>query len=60
MWEKCPVCNGSGFDNTRSATSSTEKCPVCNGRRIINDLTGKPPKHDGEMCPHDQTKIRLC
>lgn len=43
MWQKCPVCNGTGrgFDPHDGNTSCD--CKVCNGRGIINQLTGNPP-----------------
>lgn len=40
MWQKCPICNGTGKDHL----SNNEYCPICNGKRIINELTGLPPK----------------
>lgn len=57
MYQKCPVCNGTGYD---SQSSVAIKCSVCNGEKIISELTGKPPKHEGDMCPHDPTKIKYC
>lgn len=44
MWEKCPICKGTGLDpNYKVFNESPPKCPICNGKRIINKLTGKPP-----------------
>lgn len=45
-YQKCPVCNGTGRDlNSQFTTNQTSgTCTVCNGKKIINTLTGKPPK----------------
>ena len=37
MWQKCPICDGSGTNMIGIA------CGTCNGEKIINILTGKPP-----------------
>ncbi len=37
-WQKCPVCNGSGV-----VPPFYTDCSTCNGKRIISELTGKPP-----------------
>lgn len=41
MFQKCPICNGTGqdfnFPNLNSA------CTVCKGAKIIDDKSGKPP-----------------
>jgi hypothetical protein len=42
MWQKCPICLGSGIVFTSSGTSHIT-CSVCNGRKIISELTGLPP-----------------
>ncbi len=42
MWQKCPCCNGSGMSELYSPV--THQCSVCNGYKIINQLTGLPPK----------------
>ena len=47
MWEKCPICNGTGSDpNYFIINNNTLKCPTCKGKRIISSLTGKPPIDD--------------
>lgn len=44
MWQKCPMCNGTGSDPSWLVhDGNIPKCPVCKGERIINELTGKPP-----------------
>lgn len=42
MWQKCPICNGSGQVNGLSILFQT--CSVCNGKKIISELTGLPPQ----------------
>ena len=37
MWQVCPLCKGSGKQNDIN-------CPVCEGMRIINELSGHPPR----------------
>ena len=43
MWQKCPICNGTGnsYNNMTMNTSST--CKTCNGKGIISEITGLPP-----------------
>lgn len=44
MWQKCPICNGTGRVPQDGFTSgSYQTCTVCNGYKIINELTGLPP-----------------
>lgn len=47
MWQKCPICKGTGQDESWLVhNGSKPKCPACNGKRIINTLTGNPPIDD--------------
>lgn len=39
-YQKCPVCNGSGYLIDAYATP---KCHVCRGWGIISEVTGMPP-----------------
>jgi RecJ-like exonuclease len=42
MWQKCPVCGGTGkVPNNLSSIHDT--CDVCHGKKIISQLTGLPP-----------------
>lgn len=45
MFEKCPICNGTGKDFLGC------KCTVCNGKKIISSLTGLPPVNFTEIKP---------
>lgn len=38
MWQKCPICNGTGQDPNIMLT-----CMVCGGNKIISEITGLPP-----------------
>ena len=44
MWQKCPVCNGSGKVENSVTTSVWSGCTVCKGTKIISVLNGLPPK----------------
>lgn len=48
MYQKCPICSGSGTITTAMSTAST--CPTCNGKRIISQLTGLPPTEPNNEC----------
>ncbi len=41
MYQKCPLCNGTGKD----PNYADRYCTACHGRRIINELTGLPPNY---------------
>ncbi len=49
MYQKCPICNGTGksYNNMTINTSST--CRTCNGKGIISKLTGNAPTWQGDM-----------
>ncbi len=44
MWQKCPICNGTGNHNTLIGDIVSTICNICNGKGIISELTGLPPK----------------
>jgi hypothetical protein len=47
MWQKCPVCNGTGKNyGALEGGIYNSNCPTCNGQRIISELTGKPPAYE--------------
>ena len=43
MWQKCPICNGTGTLPFNGTYSTTPICPTCNGSRIISEINGLPP-----------------
>jgi hypothetical protein len=51
MWQKCPVCSGSGRVDNFTSSLATISCHVCNGKGIISELTGLPP---GDFNPVDR------
>ena len=58
MFQKCPVCNGTGNINT---IGIYQKCDVCNGRKIISEITGLPPSppQSENLSVADQIKEKL-
>jgi DnaJ-class molecular chaperone len=44
MYQKCPICNGTGIAMTIQSSNSV--CPTCQGKRIISQITGLPPFSD--------------
>lgn len=48
MWQKCPICNGTGIIISDLTQTPSKKCGTCNGKKIISSLTGKPPKEDSQ------------
>lgn len=44
MFQKCPICYGSGM--MYEVNKQSQPCPTCNGKRIISEVTGKPPEQD--------------
>lgn len=43
MWQKCPICNGSGIDPSPQGVYAGTRCRACKGSGLINELTGLPP-----------------
>ena len=40
MWQKCPICNGTGVV---TKDYSKNNCRICNSKGIISQITGLPP-----------------
>jgi hypothetical protein len=60
MWQKCPICNGSGtipneFNNS-GAWSPFVTCTTCNGEKIISSLHGLPPSKYNPIQKEDDFK----
>jgi DnaJ-class molecular chaperone len=51
MYQKCPICNGTGIAMTIQSSNSV--CHTCQGKRIISELTGLPPN----LSPNQQQVI---
>ncbi len=43
MYQKCPICNGSGNTNSNYSLNTSTSCKTCNGKGIISEITGLPP-----------------
>lgn len=41
MWQKCPICNGTGSAPITQSSNGT--CTVCQGKKIISEVNGLPP-----------------
>ena len=44
MWQKCPVCEGTGM------VTFYNRCSVCNGKKIISEVDGLPPAEKSKDC----------
>jgi hypothetical protein len=57
IWQKCPVCEGTGVDlvkkwednvNRLGSTNETNVaapvCTVCKGEKMVSRITGRPPQ----------------
>ena len=42
MWQKCPICNGTGG----TYINAFKDCSLCKGAMIISELTGLPPNQE--------------
>ena len=42
MYQKCPICNGSGTKFIPNMPATVIDCKTCNGTGLINKLTGQP------------------
>lgn len=43
MWQKCPICAGTGTTHNPLSAATSETCSVCKGFKIISQLSGLPP-----------------
>lgn len=43
MYQKCPVCNGTGISYQTKTINEPNYCHVCKGHGIISKLNGKIP-----------------
>ena len=44
MYQKYPICNGSGNTYSNYSLNTSASCKTCNGKGIISEVTGLPPK----------------
>lgn len=42
-WQKCPICEGFGHVPMPLSMAGLQICTVCGGKKIIHEVTGKPP-----------------
>ncbi len=43
MWQKCPICLGTGIEKSNVTFNKKNKCPTCDGKKVINTITGNSP-----------------
>ena len=43
MWQKCPICLGTGIDKSNVTFNKKNKYPTCDGKKVINTITGNSP-----------------
>jgi len=60
MWQKCPICEGTGRNSAPLSDSSYHICSVCEGRKIINVETGLPPKTNNNEIDTIQDRNGRC
>lgn len=56
IWQKCPVCNGTGY--IENIITSNIICKVCRGHCIISSITGRPPMDDEEGAITQDAPVR--
>lgn len=44
MYQRCPICNGSGNIYSNYSLNTSSICKTCNGKGIISEVTGLPPQ----------------
>ena len=52
MWQKYPICLGTGVDNNIIIFNKVIKCVTCDGKKIINTITGNPPNINEKGSTH--------
>lgn len=58
MWQKCPICNGTGKQENFDTTSNFSHCKTCSGKGIISELTGLPPDYSNISTVKDSGDFR--
>ena len=57
MWQKCPICNGTGRTYNTLSSSSFDTCSTCNGTKIISELNGLPPNYKQNKIEQQKANI---
>ena len=57
MWQKCPICNGTGRTHNTLSLSSFDICSTCNGTKIISELNGLPPNYEQNKIERQKANI---
>ena len=57
MWQKCPICNGTGKTHNTLSSSSFDICSTCNGAKIISELNGLPPNYEQNKIKRQKANI---
>jgi DnaJ-class molecular chaperone len=56
MYQKCPICNGTG--TLMNNFGQILKCEVCNGKMIIDEITGLPPQFPEAEVNEDKSNFQ--
>lgn len=56
MWQKCPICNGTGEITLQDGNKKT--CDTCNGTKMISTVNGKPPTNENKTI-NNNNKTKL-
>ncbi len=57
MWQKCPICNGTGRTHNTLSSSIFDICSTCNGTKIISELNGLPPNYERNEIERQKANI---
>lgn len=56
MWQKCPICNGTGKE-FQVIKTNLKNCTTCNGTKIISELNGLPPNFEQNKIERQKSNI---
>jgi DnaJ-class molecular chaperone len=57
MWQKCPICKGTGKTKNTVSSSGFDICLTCNGKKIISQLNVLPPNYEQNKIERQKANI---